>query len=150
MSQHNQKVLTSFFYHFMRDTCAFANKWVQGCIVSMLEGSYSDKALLSGAIAHLVSLVDGRAAEGDSDHLREAWWSPKNVQMVRCLQKIGVNSDADSWSIAGEAGHQEMSGPTTFAVTAWLPRPGIRTYIFPTGLPILLSQSVTSYLALYP
>jgi hypothetical protein len=37
-----------------------------------------------------------------------------------------------------------------FAVTAWLPRPGIRTYIFLAGLPTLLSRSVTSYLALYP
>jgi len=36
------------------------------------------------------------------------------------------------------------------AVTAWLPRLGIRTYIFSTGLPVLLSRSVTSYLALYP
>jgi hypothetical protein len=37
------------------------------------------------------------------------------------------------------------------SVTAWLPRPGIRTYIFLTGLPVLLlSRSVTSDLALYP
>ena len=35
-------------------------------------------------------------------------------------------------------------------VTAWLPRPGIRTYIFLTGLPVLLSRAMTSYLALYP
>ena len=35
-------------------------------------------------------------------------------------------------------------------VTAWLPRPGIRTYIFFAGLPTLLSRSTTSYLALYP
>jgi hypothetical protein len=35
-------------------------------------------------------------------------------------------------------------------VTAWLPRLGIRTYIFLTRLPTLLSRSVTSYLALYP
>jgi hypothetical protein len=115
MSRHNRKVPTSFFYRFTRDICAFANKWAHGRIVSVLEGGYSDKALLSGAMAHLVGLVDGRAAEGDNDHSREAWWSPENVQMVRCLRKIGVNSDADSWSVAGEAGHQETSGPTTFA-----------------------------------
>jgi hypothetical protein len=35
-------------------------------------------------------------------------------------------------------------------VTAWLPRPGIRTYIFLAGLPTLLARSMTSYLALYP
>jgi histone deacetylase HOS3 len=89
MSRHNRKVPTSFFYRFTRDICAFANKWAQGRIVSVLEGGYSDKALLSGAMVHLVGLVDGRAAEGDNDHSREAWWSSENVQMVRCLRKIG-------------------------------------------------------------
>ena len=39
---------------------------------------------------------------------------------------------------------------STLSVTAWLPRPGIRTYIFLAGLPVLLSQAMTSYLALYP
>jgi hypothetical protein len=40
--------------------------------------------------------------------------------------------------------------PQPTVVTAWLLRPGIRTYIFLTGLPVLLSRSMTSYLALYP
>ena len=52
--------------------------------MSVLEGGYSDKALLSGAMAHLVGLVDGgSAARKDDDHSRETWWSPENVQMVR-------------------------------------------------------------------
>ena len=52
--------------------------------MSVLEGGYSDKALLSGAMAHLTGLVDGGRASGtDTDHSRENWWSPENVQMVR-------------------------------------------------------------------
>jgi histone deacetylase HOS3 len=84
MSRHNRKVPTSFFYRFTQDACAFANKWAQGRIVSVLEGGYSDKALLSGAMAHLTGLVDGGRAPGkDTDHhLRENWWSSENVQMV--------------------------------------------------------------------
>ena len=52
--------------------------------MSVLEGGYSDKALLSGAMAHLTGLVDeGRAPGNDADHhSRENWWSPENVQMV--------------------------------------------------------------------
>jgi histone deacetylase HOS3 len=88
MSRHNRKVPTSFFYRFTQDVCAFANKWAQGRIVSVLEGGYSDKALLSGAMAHLVGLVDGESvAEKDNDHSRETWWSPENVQMVRVIEK---------------------------------------------------------------
>ena len=84
MSRHNRKVPTSFFSRFTQDVCAFANKWAQGRIVSVLEGGYSDKALLSGAMAHLTGLVDGgRAPEKDTDNPREHWWSPENVHMVK-------------------------------------------------------------------
>ena len=83
MSRHNRKVPTSFFYRFTQDVCAFADKWAQGRIVSVLEGGYSDKALLSGAMAHLTGLVDGGKAPGnDTDRSKEHWWSPENVQMV--------------------------------------------------------------------
>lgn len=49
--------------------------------MSVLEGGYSDKALLSGAMAHLTGLVDGESASG-KDGSREPWWSSENVQMV--------------------------------------------------------------------
>ena len=49
--------------------------------MSVLEGGYSDKALLSGAMAHLTGLVDGEDAF-DTNESRETWWSPENVQMA--------------------------------------------------------------------
>jgi histone deacetylase HOS3 len=88
MSRHNRKVPTSFFYRFTQDVRVFANKWAQGRIVSVLEGGYSDKALLSGAMAHLTGLVDGgrnSEKDTDTDHSRENWWTPDNVQIVRVL-----------------------------------------------------------------
>lgn len=53
--------------------------------MSVLEGGYSDKALLSSAMAHLTGLVDGarRASGKDTELSRENWWSPENVQMVK-------------------------------------------------------------------
>jgi histone deacetylase HOS3 len=121
MSRHNRKVPTSFFYRFTRDVCAFADKWAQGRIVSVLEGGYSDKALLSGAMAHLVGLVDGGSAGGGKEtyQSRETWWSPENVQMVRILRsrRRGGNLEADltAKKIVGKVGPQETSRPTLFA-----------------------------------
>ena len=83
MSRHNRKVPTSFFYRFTKDACEFANKWANGRIVSVLEGGYSDKALLSGAMAHLTGLVDVGTATAKEDNSRETWWSSENVQMVK-------------------------------------------------------------------
>jgi histone deacetylase HOS3 len=88
MSRHNRKVPTSFFYRFTQDVCAFANKWANGRIVSVLEGGYSDKALLSGAMAHLAGLVDGGTTVA-KDNSKETWWSSENIQMVREFLEIG-------------------------------------------------------------
>ncbi|KAI0252391.1 histone deacetylase domain-containing protein [Lactifluus subvellereus] len=86
MSRHNRKVPTSFFYRFTQDVCEFANKWANGRVVSVLEGGYSDKALLSGAMAHLTGLVDGECAAA-KDNSRENWWSSENVQILEKLVK---------------------------------------------------------------
>lgn len=41
----------------------------------MLEGGYSDRALMSGAMAHLVGLVGCGDEKGE-------WWSAENLDMV--------------------------------------------------------------------
>lgn len=64
--------------------------------MSVLEGGYSDKALLSGVMAHLVGLVDGASSGKETDQSRETWWSPENVQMVRTLREAWGNWEADS------------------------------------------------------
>lgn len=109
MSRHNRKVPTSFFYHFTRDVCAFSNKWANGRIVSVLEGGYSDKALLSGAMAHLTGLVDGESSAG-KDVSREAWWSSENVQMVRVSWTYVLSQTLTRECSAREAS-QETSWP---------------------------------------
>jgi len=66
------------------------------------------------------------------------------------------NTEATITALATHPLHTAESGAPLglqhqhFGVTAWLPRLGIRTYIFLTRLPTLLSRSVTSYLVLYP
>lgn len=77
MSRHGRKVPTSFFHRFTVDACSFADKYAQGRLVSVLEGGYSDRALISGAMAHLCGMV--RAAEGRVD---ERWWAVENLEKV--------------------------------------------------------------------
>ena len=77
MSRHQRKVPTSFYHRFTRDACAFADKWTSGRIVSVLEGGYSDRALTSGAIAHVSGL-----AESDDVKADPQWWALENLIAV--------------------------------------------------------------------
>ncbi|KAG2009625.1 histone deacetylase clr3 [Coprinopsis cinerea AmutBmut pab1-1] len=58
MSRHNRKVPTGYYYQFARDTSVLSDKYAKGRLVSVLEGGYSDRALISGAMAHLAGLTD--------------------------------------------------------------------------------------------
>jgi hypothetical protein len=75
MSRHNRRVPTSFFYQFARDACALSQRYAGGKLISVLEGGYSDRALTSGSMAHLLGLVDCPVDPN--------WWSPENLTLVR-------------------------------------------------------------------
>ena len=77
MSRHGRKVPTSFYHRFTVDACGFADRYAQGRIVSVLEGGYSDRALTSGAMAHLCGLAN--VGEGKVD---EQWWNVENLEKV--------------------------------------------------------------------
>jgi histone deacetylase HOS3 len=76
MSRHNRKVPTSFYHRFALDTCAVADVYARGRVVSVLEGGYSDRALSSGAMAHICGLV------GDTVQVDERWWDLENLIKV--------------------------------------------------------------------
>ena len=78
MSRHNRKVPTSFYYRFTQDACALSDEYAKGRIVSVLEGGYSDRALISGVMAHVAGLVDVPS----SLKVDEAWWSIENLIKV--------------------------------------------------------------------
>ena len=78
MSRHNRKVPSSFYYHFAQDACALSEKYARGRVVSVLEGGYSDRALISGAMAHMCGLVDLPS----SLKIEEDWWSLENLIKV--------------------------------------------------------------------
>lgn len=78
MSRHNRKVPTSFYYRFTRDACQMSEKYGKGKLISVLEGGYSDRALISGSMSHLCGLV----GHDESVTVDEAWWSVQNLENV--------------------------------------------------------------------
>lgn len=79
MSRHNRKVPVSFYHHFAKDARGFADKYAKSKLVSVLEGGYSDRALTSGALAHITGLVD---SESQGNTVDESWWSVENLEKV--------------------------------------------------------------------
>ncbi|KAJ7850457.1 histone deacetylase domain-containing protein [Mycena leptocephala] len=79
MSRHNRRVPTSFFYRFARDACTLSDRYADGKLVSVLEGGYSDRALISGSMAHLSGLVDCS--------VDEEWWSAENLVLLEIAGK---------------------------------------------------------------
>ncbi|GLB41101.1 putative histone deacetylase [Lyophyllum shimeji] len=81
MSRHDRKVPVGFYHRFTRDARALADRYAAGRIVSVLEGGYSDRALISGAMAHLSGLVD----DTTSSQVDEEWWSVDNLVRLENL-----------------------------------------------------------------
>jgi len=57
MSRHGRHVPASFYYRFAKDVRALADRHARGRVVSVLEGGYSDRALIAGGMAWLTGLA---------------------------------------------------------------------------------------------
>jgi histone deacetylase HOS3 len=66
---------TSFFAKITRDIRAFADKYANGKLVSVLEGGYSDKALTSGALSHVAGFFGEEPSQA-------SWWNEENLESV--------------------------------------------------------------------
>jgi histone deacetylase HOS3 len=63
MQRHRVNVPTEFYARFTRDAVRLAQEadtGVDGRVISVLEGGYSDRALSSGVLSHLSGLCDGQ------------------------------------------------------------------------------------------
>tara|TARA_R110002003_G_scaffold197_9_gene15405 strand:- start:20936 stop:24154 length:3219 start_codon:yes stop_codon:yes gene_type:complete len=63
MQRHSVNVPTEFYARFTRDVVHLAEEegtGVNGRVISVLEGGYSDRALASGVMSHLSGLCDGQ------------------------------------------------------------------------------------------
>ena len=82
MSRHGRKVPTTFYHRFTRDACDFADRYARGRVVSVLEGGYSDRALIGGTIAHVSGLLSAGRKDVKVD---EGWWGVDNLIKVNLL-----------------------------------------------------------------
>lgn len=84
MSRHNRKVPASFYHRFTNDARTFAGEYSSGKLISVLEGGYSDRALISGSLAHVCGLAG-------SDKVDEEWWNVENLIEV-CVPRLPRNN----------------------------------------------------------
>ena len=90
MQRHKVNVPTDFYARFTRDINNLANEeglGVQGRVISVLEGGYSDRALTSGVLSHLSGLTSSDVATAVAD-------LPNGLghEMGKRLGKLSINS----------------------------------------------------------
>jgi histone deacetylase HOS3 len=93
MSRHGRHVPASFYYRFAKDVRALADKHARGRVVSVLEGGYSDRALIAGGLAWLTGLVGYEPHLGE-DKLTE---HEEAVSVSRTAGKIDDAAPSEVW-----------------------------------------------------
>ncbi|KAJ5543143.1 hypothetical protein N7461_009146 [Penicillium sp. DV-2018c] len=81
MQRHSVKVPTEFYARFTADVISLAQEeglGVEGRVISVLEGGYSDRALCSGVLSHLSGLSGG-------NEYSEDWWSHTSLQELDAI-----------------------------------------------------------------
>ena len=96
MQRHKVNVPTEFFARFTSDAVRLAQAegtGVDGRVVSVLEGGYSDRALTSGILSHVAGLTSLCEASEESDTRmgtktwNSGWWSAASLQELENLSK---------------------------------------------------------------
>ena len=91
MQRHEVNVPTDFYARFTQDITALASEddlGVDGRIISVLEGGYSDRALTSGVLSHLCGLTSSTNVQSIAN-------TPAGLgqEMRRRLGGLNINSD---------------------------------------------------------
>ena len=115
MQRHKVNVPTDFYARFTRDIVKLSeedNLGVEGRIVSVLEGGYSDRALSSGILSHLSGLADENST---NPRKADATANGLGYEMGR---RMGVLS-LDDQAIKEEV--KSTGPPLTFNPSWWAP-----------------------------
>lgn len=77
MQRHGVNVPTSFYSTFSKDVVKLAQIHTEGRVLSVLEGGYSDAALISGLFSHLIGFTNNpdKSSENDENLWDHAWGS---------------------------------------------------------------------------
>lgn len=84
MQRHKVNVPTEFYARLTRDVVRIGEEVgtaVEGRVISVLEGGYSDRALCSGIMSHVCGLA-GASATGKGDGYNPHWWSASELERL--------------------------------------------------------------------
>ncbi|PFH57777.1 hypothetical protein XA68_14586 [Ophiocordyceps unilateralis] len=87
MQRHQVNVPTSFYARLGQDVVRLAAEQglaVEGRVISVLEGGYSDRALFSGIFSHLCGLVGEarQSGQGETHTYHPVWWSSAELDKL--------------------------------------------------------------------
>ena len=127
MQRHHANVPTDFYARFTRDVVMMAEEeslGVDGRVISVLEGGYSDRALMSGVFSHISGLtattdpstrrtvsnglnheINWRLGDRDLQNLQDVpresveavnstWWSPSRLEEIESLISLRKTTTA--------------------------------------------------------
>ncbi|KAH6855824.1 hypothetical protein B0I37DRAFT_63595 [Chaetomium sp. MPI-CAGE-AT-0009] len=117
MQRHNVNVPTEFYARFTRDVVRMAAEEgtsVEGRIISVLEGGYSDRALCSGVFSHLCGLAGDGPSNKDQESggaASETGQKPiqQRARKDSCASERGARRYESSWWSADELGQLEAT-----------------------------------------
>ena len=92
MQRHQANVPTDFYARFTRDVVMMAEEeglGVDGRVISVLEGGYSDRALMSGVLSHITGLTAATSSSSQRDVSNGL-----GHEMGWRLGKLAINGDA--------------------------------------------------------
>lgn len=97
MQRHGKYVPPHFYARFARDAIALADECADGKLVSVLEGGYSDRALTSGALAHVAALSSMPWSNAVYSAKEQPWGMDTLTQLERMAKRVaGVGRRAAS------------------------------------------------------
>ena len=121
MQRHGKHVPPAFYHRFATDTIQLASEVCSGKVISLLEGGYSDRALTSAAMAHILGLA---CAPCDST----LWHIDQLVALEKAAKKAAVAKAAPSRRKVADTGAPWLSDAVGLwrMLTLKLPRVQIR------------------------
>lgn len=161
MQRHSVNVPTSFYARIAQDVTKIAEEEgtsVQGRLISVLEGGYSDRALTSGVLSHISGMAGSEPIPiGDEDpnglckqmtglagnrrnslevklrpHAYEtAWWNPENLEML----ETGVVLSPPAPRVPRSFTPGNFSSPTTSSTAKMVEIARLRRQASMNGLP---------------
>ncbi|PWN38975.1 Arginase/deacetylase [Ceraceosorus guamensis] len=114
MQRHGKSVPPEFYRRFADDAKTLARDIAGGRLLSVLEGGYSDRALVSATLAHLCGLAgvagaseseEGQKKKAPNEPLRN-WWDLEHLVALEKLAKKAAAPATQTSSRGGESSRQ--------------------------------------------